>query len=320
LSLKASVARPEQDIKAYQAQLAGEREALVAHTERSLNLVQRRIFRLLFGWAQRYTPNRETALFYVGAAWPALRALALELGGRLAEVGSLESPADVFYLRTAELASASAAWEAGSSRPELAELARERRILREARKRLVPPDSVPPDGRLMFGPIDMAVFEPRSRSLSSGPRLEGFAVSPGRVTGEASVILSPEEFDRMTPDTILVCPTTTPAWTPLFAQARGLVTDIGGALAHGSIVAREYGIPAVMGTGTATQRIKNGGRIQVDGDSGTVTLLDEIDAMEDGAGWAMAPSAPSRVSKKKFVAVAALAIGLVLWWKKRRRR
>ena len=76
----------------------------------------------------------------------------------------------------------------------------------------------------------------------------------------------------MEPGTILVCPTTTPAWTPLFAQARGLVTDIGGILAHGSIVAREYGIPAVMGTGNATQRIASGQEITVDGSAGTVTL------------------------------------------------
>ena len=76
----------------------------------------------------------------------------------------------------------------------------------------------------------------------------------------------------MQPGTVLVCPTTTPAWTPLFSQARALVTDIGGILAHGSIVAREYGIPAVMGTGIATQRIKSGQQMTVDGDTGTVEL------------------------------------------------
>jgi pyruvate,water dikinase len=87
------------------------------------------------------------------------------------------------------------------------------------------------------------------------------------------VILSPDDFDKMVPDTILVCPTTIPAWTPLFAQAKGLVTDIGGVAAHGSIVAREYGIPAVMGTGNGTQRIVSGQRVTVNGDAGTVTLV-----------------------------------------------
>ena len=76
----------------------------------------------------------------------------------------------------------------------------------------------------------------------------------------------------MIPETILVCPTTNPAWTPLLAQARGLVTDIGGVAAHGSIVAREYGIPAVMGTGNATQRIVSGQIVTVDGDAVIVTL------------------------------------------------
>jgi pyruvate,water dikinase len=86
------------------------------------------------------------------------------------------------------------------------------------------------------------------------------------------VVLGAEDFGAMTPGTILVCPTTTPAWTALFAQARGLVTDIGGVLAHGSIVAREYGIPAVMGTGSATLRVRTGDTITVDGDLGLVHL------------------------------------------------
>ena len=93
------------------------------------------------------------------------------------------------------------------------------------------------------------------------------------MTGVASVIESPDEFDKMMPNTILVCPTTTPAWTPLFPEATALVTDVGGILAHGSIVAREYGIPAVLGTGNGTQRIVSGQRICVDGDAGTVTIL-----------------------------------------------
>ena len=76
----------------------------------------------------------------------------------------------------------------------------------------------------------------------------------------------------MRPGDVLVAGTTTPAWTPLFAMASAVVTDIGGPLSHGSIVAREYGIPAVMGTGVATKRIRNGQVITVDGSAGTVTL------------------------------------------------
>jgi phosphoenolpyruvate synthase/pyruvate phosphate dikinase len=89
----------------------------------------------------------------------------------------------------------------------------------------------------------------RTRTLMSGP-------SRSSVSAPASVIHSPDDFSGMEPGTILVCPTTTPAWMPLFSQARGLVADVGGVLAHGSIVAREYDIPAVLGTGVATQRIR----------------------------------------------------------------
>jgi phosphohistidine swiveling domain-containing protein len=323
LSLKMAVAHPERDARAQQAALTKEREALVALTERSLNPIQRSIFKRLWGWAQSFSPYREEALFYVGAAWPALRRLALELGQRLTRVGSLDTPDDVFFLVSAELVDASVARADGISRPDLAKLARERRTLREARKRLEPPVSVPPDGRMKFGPIDMSMFEPKSRSVSTGLTLEGFAVSPGQVTAPASIVHSPEEFDKMAPDSILVCTTTTPAWTPLFARAKGLVTDIGGALAHGSIVAREYGIPAVMGTGDATQRIENGELVRVDGDRGTVTLVDRMDPREDERMQAqrMAEKQASAMKRKALLALAAGAlVVLAVWWKKRRKR
>ena len=184
--------------------------------------------------------------------------------------------------------------------------------------RLDPPVSVPPDGRMMFGPIDMAMFEPKPRSVSTGPILDGYAVSPGTVTAPASLIRSPEDFDKMVPDTILVCTTTTPAWTPLFAQARGLVTDIGGALAHGSIVAREYGIPAVMGTGVATQRIENGQLIRVDGDRGTVTLVDDLAEMADMRPLATQSLETSNVPKKALLALIVSAVIGFVWWKRHR--
>jgi pyruvate,water dikinase len=131
-----------------------------------------------------------------------------------------------------------------------------------------------PEGRFKIGFIDMSFMETQKRNRADSDTLKGFAVSPGKVTGTACVIMSPADFEDMESDAILVCPTTTPAWTPLFSQALALVTDIGGILAHGSIVAREYGIPAVMGTGNITQRIVTGQRITVDGGAGTVTILD----------------------------------------------
>jgi pyruvate,water dikinase len=131
---------------------------------------------------------------------------------------------------------------------------------------------VPPSYGLRFGPLDLSGFETQRRNVRDDSVLRGFAVSPGRVSAPASVIRSPDDFAQMEPGTILVCPTTTPAWTPLFSQAKGLVTDIGGVLAHGSIVAREFCIPAVLGTGEASKRIHHGQRITVDGDRGLVLL------------------------------------------------
>ena len=105
--------------------------------------------------------------------------------------------------------------------------------------------------------------------------LNGNACSPGQITVRASLVMSPADFAKMQPGTILVCPMTTPAWTQLFSQAKGLVTDIGSILTHGSIVAREYNIPAVLGLGIATKRIRHGQMIRVDGDNGVVALLDD---------------------------------------------
>ena len=105
--------------------------------------------------------------------------------------------------------------------------------------------------------------------------MRGFAVSSGQVTGKASVVLGPTEFDKMIPGSILVSPLTTPAWTQLFAHCVGLVTDVGSILAHGSIVAREYGIPAVLGVGDGTVRIKHGQTITIDGDAGIVVIHDD---------------------------------------------
>ncbi|MBA3585261.1 MAG: phosphoenolpyruvate synthase, partial [Gemmatimonadetes bacterium] len=320
LSLKAIVGQPEGDPRARQRAIVAERDTRVEETARSFDPLRRRLFHLLLGWAQRFGPDREQALFYMGAGWPTLRRLALELGRRLVDGGSLRTAEDVFFLETPEIEAAIAARATGQIKSELARQARERRELREARKRLHPPPVVPPDHKLRFGPFDMSPWETQRRNEPAGAVLRGFAVSPGQVTAPASVIRSPADFLQMEPGTILVCSTTTPAWTPLFSQARGLVTDVGGILAHGSIVAREYGIPAVLGTGIATTRIGSGQTILVDGDAGTVTLLDgtdEADA-ERSSPQPVARSFPSA----KTVALSSLAAGAMVvaaaWWRNRR--
>jgi pyruvate,water dikinase len=112
---------------------------------------------------------------------------------------------------------------------------------------------------------------PAAPQDQSGDVIKGAGASSGRVSAPARVLGGPQDFARMVPGDVLVARITTPAWTSLFAMASAVVTDVGGPLSHSSIVAREYGIPAVLGTGVATQRLTSGQRIHVDGDAGTVT-------------------------------------------------
>jgi pyruvate,water dikinase len=102
--------------------------------------------------------------------------------------------------------------------------------------------------------------------------MKGIAGSPGQVTGVARVIRDPQEFEQLQKGEILVAPLTNPVWTPLFAIASGVITEVGGILSHGAIVAREYGIPAVMSIPNATDKIKNGQTITVDGNRGIVKV------------------------------------------------
>ncbi len=240
-------------------------------------------FNRLLEDAKRYYHLREAGLYYLAAGWPVLRSLALELGRRLVAVGSLESAGHVFFLEEVQLHAALEAQAGGGAVPEMAKTAVGALQLREARKRLRPWPQIPMpeledsqvEGQGMGGMRIRGGWALGSVQMVNpeGDTLEGYACSPGQVTGPASVILSPADFHEMQPNSILVCPMTTPAWTHLFSQATGLVTDVGGILSHGSIVAREYNIPAVLGTGDITDRVQSGQQISVDGTAGVVTIV-----------------------------------------------
>jgi pyruvate,water dikinase len=104
-------------------------------------------------------------------------------------------------------------------------------------------------------------------------RVEGLAASAGVIEGVARVVLSPEQFDQVAQGEILVCQMTNPAWVTLFTKINGLVTDAGGAASHPAVLSREFGIPAVIGTSVATEKIKTGDRLRVNGSTGVVELL-----------------------------------------------
>jgi pyruvate,water dikinase len=113
----------------------------------------------------------------------------------------------------------------------------------------------------------------RADDTDAGREIRGFAASNGIAEGTARVVKSVEEIGRLQNGDILVCQITNPTWAPIFQKIAGAVSDIGGSMSHAAIVAREFGLPAVVGTGSATSRIRDGQRIRVDGARGIVTLL-----------------------------------------------
>jgi pyruvate,water dikinase len=145
----------------------------------------------------------------------------------------------------------------------------ERRELRAAQSRLVPPPLV---GEL--NPLLRRLYEGMPAMIgavsSESALVSGMPASAGRATGAVRVVDGPEDFDSLEPGEILVARLTAPAWTPLFAKAAAVVTDVGSPAAHASIIAREYGIPAVVGCGDATSRLRSGQRVTVDGATGNV--------------------------------------------------
>ena len=270
-TLKAMVGDDDYDPKDQEVRAANVREEKFAAISELLDGLPYWQFRFRLWLARRYNHIREAVAFHFGYTWSVLRPMAAELGSRMVAAGTFSRTDDVYYLVTEELNRAIEARARGAALADLGELAAERRELREARKRHHPPGTVPEEASQIKG---IAFKETQIKNDESSATMRGFPVSSGRVTAPASVILGPAEFDKMAPGSILVSPLTTPAWTQLFAHAAGLVTDMGSILAHGSIVAREYGIPAVLGVGNGTVRIKHGQTLTIDGDAGTVVIHD----------------------------------------------
>jgi phosphohistidine swiveling domain-containing protein len=255
-----------------QAESASAREQATQSMLARLKGLRLRWFKSLLQWAQRYAPLREDALADVGLGWPLLRRMLQEIGRRLAEVHAFAGPDDVFWLKLDELEIAANMLDTNQSVQDYHHIVTERRATWERERSVTPPVVLPLKGGGRFMGINFSSWMPAQTSQAAGDIIKGIGASPGHVTGIARVIHEPGEFNQMQPNDILVAKITTPAWTPLFALASGVVTDVGGILSHGSIVAREYHIPAVLGTGVATERIQSGQRITVDGDGGLVTI------------------------------------------------
>jgi rifampicin phosphotransferase len=255
-----------------QTAAAQAREQAAATQLARLGWPRLQLFRSALGFAQRWAPRREDALADVGLGWPVLRRMLREMGRRMVDADAMEEPDDVFLLTREEIETAATSLDVGRPAGDHRLAIAVRRETWQSERAATPPVALPiKGGSRVFG-IDFSQWMPARSGQASGNTIKGFGASPGRVTAPACVIHGPEEFDQMQPHDVLVAKITTPAWTPLFAMASGIVTDVGGPLSHSSIVAREYGVPAVLGTGVATQRIHSGQNITVDGNGGVVTL------------------------------------------------
>jgi phosphohistidine swiveling domain-containing protein len=212
--------------------------------------------------------------FYVDQGTNArLRMVAIAIGRKLVEAGALDDPEDVVYLRYNELRRLMADQSAFDAK----ELVSDRRDEREDAYELRPPSWVgtATKSALEFPYAGLWGFPDRfyAGEPSTTGELKGLAASPGVVEGPARFVSSLEEFDQVKDGEILVCRMTNPAWVVLFTKIVGLVTEAGGTTSHPAVVAREFGIPAVVGTGNAGERISTGDRIRVNGSTGVVEIL-----------------------------------------------
>jgi pyruvate,water dikinase len=220
-------------------------------------------FRRLLADAQHQMPIREEQISQLGIAWPPMRLAIQRIGETLVAMNSIASVEDVYVLSKDEVLSLL------DSPNDMSKAVNQRHLHLEEASRLVPP--------LTVGQVPLAVkflfsMSERIQGAQHDPAalVHGTPASPGRATGKVRIIRNSSQFETFQEGEILVAPLTAPAWTDLFDRAAAVVTDVGSALAHASIIAREYGIPAVVGCGDATARLVDGQVITVDGSTGNV--------------------------------------------------
>jgi pyruvate,water dikinase len=277
------VTRPLAEVSAERERITAEYRALLDGEDAVAAFDQN------LGLARTVFPYVESHNFYVEhwyhtIFWNKVR----EFGALLAAHRFLEDGEDIFYLQRHEVSDALVdmrlAWAAGSEGrgvgywPPIVQ--RRKRIMTAMRAFTPPPalGSVPdaitePMTIMLWGITTERVRQWAADDRDSGSTLTGFAASPGTVEGLARVVLEVDRLADLEPGEILVAPVTSPSWTPVFGKIAAAVSDIGGIMSHAAIVSREYQLPAVVGTGNATSRIKTGDRLRVDGDAGTVTIL-----------------------------------------------
>jgi rifampicin phosphotransferase len=265
------------DLPSERAQRASARDRLEADTlARVSDRSERAAFAELIARVTQAVPLEESHAYHID--YPGLQATRealLGFGRRLVAEGGLDSAHDVFLLRLEELRGAlldpwseSLSGVVGPRRTEM-EAGRARRPERVLGPAPDESAEVPPMLAKFYG-------DPAAAATSQAGVVRGTPASPGNAAGPARVVAGPEDFARVQAGDIVVCATTTPAWTPLFAAISGLVTDTGGILCHAAVIAREYGLPAIVGTQSATQLIPDGALVELDASSGEARVVDVI--------------------------------------------
>ena len=276
-----SLDRPKDRLLAERDRIATEYAALLATPE------ERKSFDEMLGLCRHVFPHAEGHKFFIEHWGTSLFFNKMrEIGAVMTEHGFFESSDDIFYLNIHEvheaLSDLGLAWSGGTAARGTVywppRVKRRREILTRLSEWTPPPalGVVPdvindPTVQLLWG-----VTAERLRAWASQTEDEdvrGYAASPGIAEGIARVVRDVNEIGAVQQGEVLVCPVTAPSWGPVFPKIAAAVSDIGGMMSHAAIVAREYGLPAVVGTGHATKMIKTGDRVRVDGNNGTVTIL-----------------------------------------------
>ena len=279
-----SIERPTERLKAERERIIAEYRALLTSDE------ERGAFDQMLGLCHLVFPFVEDHKFYCEHWFTTIWFNKLrEFGALLARWGVIADAEDFFHLHHTEadlaLQEVSLAWASGgvpAGRGYWKPILKERKRIWEKLKDWSPPPALGPIPDDIADPALQMLWGITSETISAWARkpdaadeheLHGFAASPGVAEGVARVLKSANDIGLMQEGEILVCPVTNPSWGPVFGKIRATVSDIGGTMSHAAIVAREYGMPAVVGTGGATKRIKTGQRVRVDGNTGVVTIL-----------------------------------------------
>jgi phosphohistidine swiveling domain-containing protein len=254
---------PEHSARAqYEIYMTEERRILDAvRRSRWLQLRFEGRFRKRLKLARTYLSRREEMREYSTRAYHLVRRFVLEAGARLHRKGTLRSADDVFMLQRGEILA-----EAGVSGPWLLEETRYRRLMYRGYRFLEPPGELGRD-------VTQRTLADQLDGASSEAVLKGIGCSAGVIRAAIRVIRTLEEADTLRPGEILVTRFTDPGWTPVLGLVSGIITEVGGLLSHAAVIGREYGIPAVLNVTGATQLLRTGQHVEIDGSEGTVRVL-----------------------------------------------